>query len=84
MDYLASEMRRITTVHPKYPESDISLVYLTVTMMLIVMGMLELNSRPQGGPFDSQRLQCRFAARHWEFQQWLAVQRVPCNKTQIF
>lgn len=51
--YLASEMRRITAVHSEYPESDISLVYLTVTMMLIVMGMLELNSRPQGGPFDS-------------------------------
>lgn len=72
-------MRRITAVHPKYPESDISLVYLTVTMMLIVMG--ELNSRPQGGPFDSQRFQCRVAFRQREFQQWLAVQRVPCNRT---
>lgn len=46
-------MRRIAAVYSKYPESDISLVYLTVTMMLIVMGMLELNSRPQSGSFDS-------------------------------
>lgn len=78
-DYLSSEVRRVTAVHPEHPESDVSVVELAVTMMLIVMGVLELHSRPQGGPFDSQGFQRRLAARHRELQQRLAVQRVPCN-----
>lgn len=52
-NYLASKVRRVTAMYFKHPESDVSLVELIVTMMLIVMSVFELNSRPQGGPFDS-------------------------------
>lgn len=77
-------MRRVTAVYSEHPESDVPLINLIVTMMLIVMGVLELHSRPQGGPFDSQWFQRRFAARHREFQQRLTVQRVPCNSVYAF
>lgn len=45
-NYLASEMRRVTAMYSKHPESDVSLVDLIVTMMLIVMSVLELDSCP--------------------------------------
>lgn len=76
-------MRRVTAVHPEHPEGDVPLIDLVVTMMLIVMGVLELDSRPKGGSFNSQGLQCRPAARHREFQQRLAVQGVPCNDARV-
>lgn len=73
-DYLSTQVRRVAAANSEYPESNVPLVGLTLAIMLIMMGVPELDSRPKGCSFDSQRLQRWFSTRHWKLQQRLSVQ----------
>lgn len=74
-DYLSTQVRRVAAAYSEYPESNVPLIGLTLAIMLIMMGVPELDSRPKGCSFDSQRLQRWFSTRHWKLQQRLSVQR---------
>ena len=76
-------MRRVAAAYSEYPESNVPLVRLTLAIMLIMMGVPELDSRPKGCSFDSKRLQRWLSTGHWKLQQRLPVQRTPYEQEAI-